>query len=76
MATKKFTDANGNIIRVTGNPKSGGEGDVYNVEGNPNLVVKVYNDKKRSNKQAYKTLIKKSEDGKNSKTKANRARKC
>ena len=59
MATKKFTDANGNIIRVTGNPKSGGEGDVYNVEGNPNLVVKVYNDKKRSNKQAYKTLIKK-----------------
>ena len=59
MTTLEFTDANGNIIRTIGNPRSGGEGDVYDVEGNPDLVVKIYNDKKRnSNEQdEYNELI-------------------
>lgn len=59
MTTLEFTYTNGNIIRTIGNPHSGGEGDVYDVEGNPDLVVKIYNDKKRnSNKQdEYNELI-------------------
>lgn len=59
MTTLEFTDANGNIIRTIGNPSSGGEGDVYDVEGNPDLVVKIYNDKKRNpdKQDEYNELI-------------------
>ncbi len=59
MAIKKLTDKDGNIIQIMGNPKSGGEGDVYDIEGRPNLVVKIYNNKKRSNKQNYEILMSK-----------------
>ena len=59
MLISNLTDKDGNIIKTTGSPKSGGEGDVYCIEGNEDLVVKIYNDRKRSNKQAYKTLINK-----------------
>lgn len=48
MAVLEFTDKDGNLIKATGNPRSGGEGDVYDVEGKPDLVVKVYNEKKRA----------------------------
>lgn len=58
MTILEFTDKYGNIIKATGNPRSGGEGDVYDVEGNPDLVIKVYNDKKRNkDKKLYNELI-------------------
>ena len=58
MTILEFTDKYGNIIKTTGNPRSGGEGDVYSVEGNPDLVIKVYNDKKRNeDRDLYNELI-------------------
>lgn len=56
MTILEFTDKQGNIIRAIGSPHTGGEGDVYDVEGNPDLVVKIYNDKKRSSNK-YDELI-------------------
>ncbi len=59
MQTLILFDEYGNKIIATGTPKPGGEGDVYEVEGNPNLVVKIYNDKKRSKGKEFEQLIKK-----------------
>ena len=59
MAIKKFIDEYGNIIKTKGSPKPGGEGDVYDVSGNPDIVVKIYNDKKRSDAYSYNRLMKK-----------------
>ncbi len=59
MQTLTFFDEYGNEIIATGASKPGGEGDVYDVEGNPNLVVKIYNDKKRSKGKEFERLIKK-----------------
>ncbi len=60
MENLEFVDSDGNIIRTIGTPTSGGEGDVYNIEGDPNLVVKIYNDKKRNKKPTeYEKLIRK-----------------
>lgn len=59
MANLKLTDEDGNIIETTGTKKSGGEGDVYDILGNPDIVVKIYNDGKRSNQKKFQTLINK-----------------
>ena len=59
MANLKLTDEDGNIIETTRTKKSGGEGDVYDILGNPDIVVKIYNDGKRSNQKKFQTLINK-----------------
>ena len=59
MANIKLTDEDGNIIETTETKKSGGEGDVYDILGNPDIVVKIYNDGKRSNQKKFQTLINK-----------------
>ena len=54
-------DKDNNKIETIGIPMSGGEGDVYDIKNHPDLVVKIYNDKKQSKKQAFKKLIDKIE---------------
>ncbi len=54
-------DKDNNKIETVGTPMSGGEGDVYDIKNHPDLVVKIYNDKKQSKKQAFKKLIDKIE---------------